>query len=158
MSAYRLLNEVSMRSIHDGICLCSPSTPVRYPAKQVSAKIRLPESMYVMADYFDVPALKVICESAFIAMIHPGNVLQELAHRFGRVYQPITQALESYAVKNWVRQSVGAQKIELTVHAFACRQPQVTATASFDEDIQSLMEYEESRKSFASILKKASQA
>lgn len=62
--------------------------------------------MYVMADYFDVPALKDICKSAFIAMIHPGNVLQELAHRFGRLHQPILEALEAYAVEHWVRSNI----------------------------------------------------
>lgn len=54
-----------------------------------------------MAD-FDVPALKELCKTAFLAMIHPGNILRELAHRFGRLHKPIANELEAYAVKNWV--------------------------------------------------------
>lgn len=56
-----------------------------------------------MADYFDVPALKDLCKIAFLANIGPENVLKELSHRFARLHEPITQALEEYAVKNWVR-------------------------------------------------------
>lgn len=63
------------------------------------------ESIYVMSDYFDVPILKDLCKSAFIAMLHPGNVLLEMAHRFGRLHEPIAEALLSYAVENWVNET-----------------------------------------------------
>lgn len=68
-----------------------------YPLRSTS------ESLYEMADYLDVPALRDFCKTAYLAMIQPSNFLQELVHRFARLHKPISEALEAYAVKNWVR-------------------------------------------------------
>ncbi|KAK9895019.1 hypothetical protein P389DRAFT_87652 [Cystobasidium minutum MCA 4210] len=94
-----------------------------------------PKSLYSMADYFIVPSLKRLCKTAYLASIGPNNLLHELAHRFARQHQPISEALEDYALENW---------------------PKITASVTFDDDIQEVMEYPESRAVLLRILKKTS--
>lgn len=63
---------------------------------------RVLESLWECADYFDVPGLKRTCEVHFMRNITPKNVLQELSHRFARVFPEIAKKLKVYAVAHWV--------------------------------------------------------
>lgn len=58
--------------------------------------------MYEMADYFDVPELRDLCQNAIMACITPDNVLDELADDFACLHKPISEALQQYAISNWV--------------------------------------------------------
>lgn len=55
-----------------------------------------------MADYYNESELVELCKTRFMASIWPGNVLLELLQPFGIQHKSITEALEEYAVKNWV--------------------------------------------------------
>lgn len=105
-----------------------------------------------MADYFIVPSLKRLCKTAYLASIGPNNLLHELAHRFARQHQPISEALEDYALENWV----SLDPLFCRAIANAPLQPKITASVTFDDDIQEVMEYPESRAVLLRILKKTS--
>lgn len=104
-----------------------------------------------MADYLDVPPLKELCKAAYLAMIQPGNLLHELSHRFARLHKPFSAALESYALKHWVRDFTNTVCPFENSHNFL--QSEISATATFGADVQAVMDHEESRMVFTSILK-----
>lgn len=98
-------NEVLGYSVLPKTWPCSPSTfQLSAVSRHDSSRIGATEALYAISDYFDVPDLRKLCKVAFLACIGIGNVLEELADRFGRMHKPITEGLESFAVENWVRQ------------------------------------------------------
>jgi hypothetical protein len=117
----QLPNNVAMRSVLKGECSSSPSMCSDHALSVYSTQALnvFSESMYAMADYFDVPALKELSKTALLAMIYPGNLLQELAQPFGRLHKPILQALEDYAVKNWVGKGCRVDHVKTLTQSLA---------------------------------------
>lgn len=60
------------------------------------------ESLWRLADFYDMPDLKERCQAALRQLLSPQNVLIELASQFARFYPVILTIFEEYALDNWV--------------------------------------------------------
>jgi len=62
----------------------------------------LAESLWHLADFYDVPELKEIFQNAIEALLCPESALLELSSPFARIYSDIASVFEDYASENWV--------------------------------------------------------
>ena len=90
--------------IHTGLIQFAPLTSMRPPPPPSAipaALLTSPKSVYRLADFLDLPALKALALAAILSQITATNAIVELTSSVSALYEPLQAALLDYTALNW---------------------------------------------------------